>query len=163
MKFKKRQIYICKENVVLQQTARVHGAGGVRLHPESDPDGEEEGRRRQEDAQQERQGRRGRQSGDSGFPGDLLNFADGFSLFPLFNRQNYPFYLSFSLSAFLSFFPAHPREQYFFFAPRPQARGAERRLDAFRTGRRFKPGFVKNRIKVLPVILSFLMSLFMVQ
>ena len=49
-----------------------------------------------------------------------------------------------SLSAFLSFFPAHPREQYFFFAPRPQARGAERWLDAFRTGRHLKPGFVKN-------------------
>ena len=92
---------------MISPSARVHGAGGVRLHPESDPDGEEEGRRRQEDAQQERQGRRGRQSGDSGFPGDLLNFADGFSLFPLFNRQNYPFYLSLSLriSFFLSSSP----------------------------------------------------------
>ena len=51
-------------NNITHQTARVHGAGGVRLHPEGDPDGEEEGRLRQEAAPQERQGRRGRKSGE---------------------------------------------------------------------------------------------------
>ena len=50
--------------------------------------------------------------------------------FPLFNRQKCNSFLSY----FLSFFPAHPREQYFFFAPRPQDRRAKWRIDTLRTG-----------------------------
>ena len=89
---------------MISTSACVHGAGGVRLHPESDPDGEEERRRRQKAAQQERQGRRGRQSGNSGsgFPGEMhLNFEDGFPSFQSTEMQ----FLSFLLSFFLSSSP----------------------------------------------------------
>ena len=95
--------------IYILSTACVHGAGGVRLHPESDPDGEEEGRRRKEDhARQERQGRRGRQSGerDSGFPGDFKNsisqmdsgFPDEFSPFQSPKLPFLCFFLSFQLT-----------------------------------------------------------------
>ena len=51
-------------------------------------------------------------------------------------RIQMEFSIFLSSIALLSFppFPAHPREQYVFFAPGPQGRRAERRLDAVRTG-----------------------------
>ena len=62
------------------------------------------------------------QVGDQGSPAELYDEIE-FSIF-------------LSSIALLSFppFAAHPREQYVFFAPRPQGRRAERRIDAIRTG-----------------------------